>query len=255
MITDTHCHLDLDVYKDDLDEVINKPKDLGFVLAPGCDIESSKRVIEIANQFNKVYAAVGIHPIDAHGYNKSKIEDLRELSKKPKVLAIGEIGLDYHYPDNPDKELQKEAFRDQIELALDLELPYIVHDRESNGEALEIVKEYPESKAVFHAYSGDLEQAKELMDLGLYISVGGAITFKNPRFLPEVVKNIPLDRIMLETDGPYMSPVPFRGQRNEPARTRFVMNKIAELTGKEIREVEEITARNACDFFNINLKC
>lgn len=251
MLTDTHCHLDDQRYDQDLNEVINRRDDLTFILNPGCDIETSKKAIEISNEFPKVYAAVGIHPCELEESYKEEevISELRELSKDPKVLAIGEIGLDYHYPDNASKEVQKKAFRDQIALSEELGLPYIVHDREAHGDSLEIVKEFPNVKCVFHAFSGSPEMAKELIKLGHYISIGGALTFKNARKAPDVIKEIPLDRIMLETDGPYMTPVPFRGKRNEPSYTFYVAEKIAEIKNIPVEEVLKQTEQNAKHFF------
>lgn len=249
-LTDTHCHLDDQKYSQDLEEVISD-SDLLFILNPGCDIPSSQRAIEISEQFPKVYAAVGIHPNDLKDYKSSDIEKLKELASNKKVKAIGEIGLDYYYEDNPKPEIQMKAFRDQIELAEELDLPFIVHDREAHEDTMTILREYPQAKCVVHAFSGDLEMAKEVIELGNMISIGGPLTFKNSGNLPEIIKEIPLEYVMLETDGPYLTPVPFRGKRNKPSNVRYVANKIAELKNMSIEEVEKITADNARKFFNV----
>lgn len=253
LLTDTHCHLDDRQYESDLEEVLGRAESMGFILNPGCDIETSTRAIEIAESHPNVYAAVGMHPIDLGDYNRDEIlPKLKELAQHEKVVAIGEIGLDYHYPDNPSKEVQHQAFADQIDLAGELGLPFIVHDREAHGDVLEIIKEHKKSPGVVHAYSGSVEMAKILIDLGLYISIGGTLTFKNARKAPDVIREIPLDRIMLETDGPYMAPVPHRGKRNEPVYTELVAEKIAEIKGIPVEEVLEQTAENARRFFGVD---
>lgn len=250
-LTDTHCHLDDDRYNEDLEAVIKRAEDLNFILNPGCDIETSQKAIEISENFPKVYAAVGIHPNDLENYNKeADIEMLRKLAKNKNVLAIGEIGLDYYYDDNPPREVQMEAFEDQIKLAKELDLPFIVHDREAHEDTMTILRKYPEVRCVVHSFSGDSEMAKEVIDLGNFISIGGPLTFKNSGNLPKVIEEIPLEKIMLETDGPYLTPVPFRGKRNEPTYVRYVAQKIAELKGITVEEVEKQTQENAKIFFN-----
>lgn len=252
-LTDTHCHLDDRQYEDDLQDVIERASGMGFILNPGCDIDSSRRAIEIAQSSPNIYAAVGMHPIDLGDYSSEEIiPQLRELAKNDKVVAIGEIGLDYHYPDNPSKEMQHQAFADQIKLAGELGLPFIVHDREAHGDTLRLIKENLNSSGVVHAFSGSVEMAKELIDLGLYISIGGTLTFKNARKAPDVIREIPLERILLETDGPYLAPVPFRGKRNEPINTRIVAEKIAEIKGIPVEEVISQTAENARNLFGVD---
>lgn len=253
MLTDTHCHLDDQKFDADLDSVINNASEVSFIINPGCDIPSSKKAIDISKKYPKVYSAVGIHPNDLESYDvEIDIPELKQLAKEDKVVAIGEIGLDYYYDTIP-KEIQKKAFRDQIELAGELNLPYIIHDREAHGDTLEIVKEYPGVKAVFHAFSGSPEMAKEIIKLGHMISIGGTLTFKNNKKTPEVIKQIPLEKIMLETDAPYLTPVPYRGKRNEPAYTKYVAEKIAELKNITVDEVLEQTEKNAREFFNIKI--
>ncbi len=251
-LTDTHVHLDDERYKDDLDEVLKRADELSFILNPGCDLKTSKKAVELANRYDKIYAAVGFHPGDLGEYGPRALNELKSMAEDPKVVAIGEIGLDYHYPDMFEKDLQKRAFREQIELAGELGLPYIVHDREAHGDSLEIIRDYPGIPGVFHSFSGSAEMARELIDRGLMISVGGVLTFKNARKLPDIVKEIPLEHIMLETDGPYLTPEPYRGKRNEPVNVRLVAQKIAELKDLPVQDVIERTARNAENFFKIH---
>lgn len=249
-LTDTHCHLDDRRYADDLDCVINRDREMGFILVPGCDYQSSLRALEIAAGYPNVYAAVGQHPTEIESWSGEDRERIRELAQKDKVLAIGEIGLDYHYEDNPDPELQKKVFTDQIRLAAELGLPFIVHARDALEDTMAIVEREAKTPYVFHAYSGDLESARRITDEN-YISVGGVLTFKNAGELPEIIEKIPLERILIETDGPYLTPVPHRGKRNEPAYTRLVAEKLAQIKGLPVEEVLRVTAENARRFFSV----
>lgn len=235
MLTDTHCHLDDDAFKDDLDDVISRAKaaDIGFICDPGTTIKSSERAIEIAEKYDIVYAAVGIHPEDCADYVSADTDKIRELAAHDKVLAIGEIGLDYHWDDNPPRSLQQDCFVDQLEMAGEIGLPVIIHDRDAHGDALELVRHHfnPEAGGVFHCYSGSVETAKLLLDLGFYLGFDGPLTFKNNKKSPEVVAYAPADRLLVETDSPYMAPVPMRGKRNEAAYVRYVVQKMAEIKG------------------------
>ncbi len=251
MLTDTHCHLDDQSYQNDLEEVLKNAYNLGFILNPGCDLKTSQVALNLAKKYPKIYAAVGIHPSETGNYNIKTLDYLNKLAQDDKVLAIGEIGLDYHYEDNPNPEIQKKAFRDQIELARDLKIPYIVHDRESHQDILDIIKEYPNQKCVVHAFSGDLEMAKELIEMDNYLSVGGVLTFKNANDLRKVIKEIPIEKILLETDGPYLTPVPYRGKRNQPAYVEYVANTLARIKEIPVETIVTRTAQNAREFFEI----
>lgn len=257
MLTDTHCHLDDEKLYGNLDEVIARAREqkMPFILNPGCDYETSRKALEIARRYPEVYAGVGFHPLDADRYEGEKsLQFLRELSKDEKMLAIGEIGLDYHYEDSPSKDEQKKAFEEQLGLAGELGLPVIIHDREAHKDTLDRVRSLlnREASGVFHAYSGSVEMARDILDLGMMISLGGALTFKNARKTPDVMRYVPLDRIMLETDAPYMAPVPLRGTVNEPSNTRFVAEKMAEIKGVPVEEILEKTAQNAKRLFQVD---
>ncbi|MBQ2739437.1 MAG: TatD family hydrolase, partial [Oscillibacter sp.] len=208
----------------------------------------------LAEQFPHVWAAVGIHPSDCAGTGEAEYTALRELAKHEKVVAIGEIGLDYYWDTNPPKEFQQQVFRRQIELALELDLPVCVHDREAHGDSISIVLEYPELRGVFHCFSGSPEMAQELLKRGWYLGFDGPITYKNARRSPEVVAVTPLDRILIETDAPYLTPVPFRGKRNSSAHLSFVIEKLAEWKGVSAAEMERITWENAVRFYRLGTK-
>ena len=252
MLIDTHAHLNDDRYSSGkVEEIINKMSEhnLEKIISVGYDILSSKKNIEIASIYENVFASVGIHPGNI-GDDVFKIE---EIAKNPKVIAIGEIGLDYHY-ENINKEKQKEVFIHQIRLAHKLKLPIIIHLRDAYSDMLQILKENKEFLiygAVVHCYSGSVEFAKELIKLGLYISFTGVITFKNAKKSLEVIKEMPLDRIMIETDCPYLCPEPFRGSLNEPKFVNLVFEKICEIKNIEKLELEKILRENVRKFFNI----
>ena len=253
MLFDTHAHLDADAFDADRDELIASlpGQGLGLVMNPGCDEPSSLAAIELAKRYDFIYAAVGSHPDAADLVNEELIEHYRKLCKEnPKVLAIGEIGLDYHYEDIP-REIQKKAFRMQMQLAKELDLPVIVHEREAHEDGLAIVDEFPEVKGVFHCYSGSAEMAKELIKRGWYIGFTGVLTFKNARKALEVAAAIPLDRIVIETDCPYMSPAPFRGQRNDPGKVYRMAERLAELRGLTVEEAQRITMENGLRLYRM----
>ncbi len=254
MLFDSHAHLDSEKFDGERDKIVENAKQAGlkFILNPAADFKTSLGAIEVANKYDMVYAAVGVHPHDADTLDDKMIDDLRELAKHPKVMAIGEIGLDYYY-DNSPRELQKQAFIKQIRLAKELKLPIIIHDRDSHEDVFNILKaENPfDTGVVLHCYSSSAELAKEYIKLGAYISIAGPLTFKNNKKTPEVVKEVPLDRLFIETDSPYLTPTPFRGKRNEPAYVRYVAEKIAEIKGVSFDEVARTTRENACKFFGI----
>ena len=254
MFIDTHAHLFYPNFKDDLNDVLNRAKEEGIdnILIPATDIATSKEVIGLTGKYDFIYGAVGVHPHDSENWDKSWINELKELAAHNKIKAIGEIGLDYYYDFSP-VEKQKEAFRDQIELAIELNLPIVVHTRESDDDIYEIIKSYKDTdlKAQFHCFSGDKEKAKRLLDRGHYISFTGNITFKKADELREVVKYIPLNKLMIETDSPFLTPVPHRGKRNEPAYVKLVGEQIAEIHNISLEDVGRVTSYNAFKFFGI----
>ena len=245
MLFDTHAHMDADSFDTDRQELLeNLPgRGISLVMNPGCSFDSSLNAIALAEKYDYIYAAVGSHPDVADEVDEALIARYRELCRHPKVKAIGEIGLDYHYEDIP-RDIQQRAFRLQMELARELNLPAIVHEREAHEDGLKIVDEFPTVKGVFHCYSGSLEMAKELVKRGWYIGFTGVLTFKNARKAIEVAQNIPLDRIVIETDCPYMAPVPYRGKRNDPGYLIHMAEKLAELRGISTEEAAAITLQN-----------
>lgn len=250
---DTHAHYDADAFDADRLELLASMPGRGveLILNPGCDVPSSRAAVELAERFPFVYAAVGVHPEECGGWTGGELEALRELARHPKVRAIGEIGLDYYWEENPPRELQKEVLHAQLELAEELDLPVIIHDREAHGDCLEIVRAHPKVTGVYHCYSGSLEDAKVLVKLGWMLSFTGSITFKNARKAPEIIAWLPMERIMVETDSPYLTPVPYRGKRNDSGYVRLVAEKIAEIKGLDPEKVARITLENGRRFFRI----
>ena len=253
MLFDTHAHLDAAAFQADRDILVASlpEQGVGLVMNPGCDLNSSLDAVALAGKYSHVYAAVGSHPDAADQVNEEVLEEYRKLCKlHPKVRAIGEIGLDYHYEDVP-RRIQQKAFRAQMALARELDLPVIVHEREAHQDGMAIVDEFPEVKGVFHCYSGSLEMARELIKRGWYIGFTGVLTFKNARKAVEVASTIPLDRLVLETDCPYMAPEPFRGKRNDPGKLYRMAEKLAELRGMSVEEICRITTENGKRLYHI----
>ena len=254
MLFDTHAHMDASAFREDRHDILAAlpGQGVGLVMNPGCDLPSSLEAIALAERYPHVYAAVGSHPDAADQVDDALIAQYMELCKlHPKVKAIGEIGLDYHYEDIP-RDIQQRAFRLQMELARELDLPVIVHEREAHQDGLSIVDEFPEVKGVFHCYSGSLEMAKELIKRGWYIGFTGVLTFKNARKAVEVAASIPLDRLVLETDCPYMSPEPFRGKRNDPGKLYRMAEKLAEIRGISPEDVRRVTTENGKRLYRID---
>lgn len=253
MLFDTHAHLYDASFDADRNEVIAglAQADIALLMNPGCDLPTSQSAAALANQYDFMYAAVGSHPDAADLVNEELIETYRTLCKdNPKVKAIGEIGLDYHYEDVP-REIQQQAFRMQMQLARELDLPVIIHEREAHEDGMAIVDEFPDVKGVFHCYSGSAEMAKVLISKGYYIGFTGVLTFKNARKAVEVASSIPLDRIVLETDCPYMSPEPFRGKRNDPSKLYRMAERLAEIRELPVEEVQRITIENGKRLYRI----
>lgn len=254
MLFDTHAHLDDEKFDQDRDEVIKRCKEEGveLILNAGSNIATSIKSISLAKQYDYIYAAVGVHPHDASSMDKDSIGVLAELAANPKVKAIGELGLDYHYDFSP-REVQKRRFIEQIDLARQLKLPIIVHDRESHADVMDIFRKCSVKQVggVVHSFSGSVEMAMECLKLGLYLSFGGPVTFTNAKKTVEVVKEMPMDMLLIETDSPYLTPVPHRGKRNYPGYVRLVAEKIAEIKGLTVEEVAEKTMENGKRLFGI----
>ncbi len=253
MLFDSHAHMDDRRFDDDRQELLDAfpQQGLRYLMNAGCDLDSSRSGCRLAKERDYIYCAVGSHPDDADHVDEERIEIYRRLAlDNPKVKAIGEIGLDYHYEDVP-RDIQKKAFRMQMQLARELKLPAIVHEREAHEDGLAIVDEFPEVKGVFHCFSGSPEFARELVRRGWYIGFTGVLTFKNARKAVETAQSIPLERILIETDCPYMAPEPFRGRRNDPRLVRFVAKKLAQLRDIPEEDAARITMENACRLFAI----
>ncbi len=253
MLFDTHAHYDSRQFDADRDQVLSAlpGQGVGLVVNPGCDLDSSRKAIAIAEQYPFVYAAVGVHPEDCAGWQDTDVDELRSLAAHPKVVAVGEIGLDYYWKENPPREFQQKVFRAQLALARELDLPVIVHDREAHGDCLSIIREFPQVRGVFHCFSGSAEMAKELVGLGWMISFTGALTYKNARKAVEAAQAVPLDRIMIETDSPYMAPVPCRGERCHSGLVRHTCERLAELRGISLEECARITFENGTEFYQL----
>ena len=253
MLFDTHAHMDDHAFDEDREALLAAlpEQGLALVMNPGCSAESSRNTDKLSRAYDYIYAAVGSHPDVADEVNEAVLEEYRTLCRNnPKIKAIGEIGLDYYYEDIP-REIQQKAFRMQMELARELDLPVIVHERDAHEDGMKIVDEFPEVKGVFHCYSGSAEMAKELVKRGWYIGFTGVLTFKNARKAVEVAASIPLERIVLETDCPYMAPEPFRGKRNDPGKLYRMAEKLAQIRNMTVEEIQEITTENGKKLYRI----
>ena len=253
MLFDTHAHMDDRAFDEDREVLLARlpEQGIGLLMNPGCSLASSRDAVALAARYDYIYAAVGSHPDAADEVTPTVLDEYRMLCKqRPKVRAIGEIGLDYHYEDVP-RQRQQEAFRAQMGLAAELTLPVIVHEREAHEDGMRIVEEFPSVKGVFHCYSGSAEMAKWLVSRGWYIGFTGVLTFKNARKAVETAASIPLDRIVLETDCPYMSPEPFRGRRNDPSRLCYMAEKLAQLRSLPVESIHQITVENGKQLYRI----
>ena len=253
MLFDTHAHLNDPAFDPDREALMESfaQAGVGLVMNAGCSLESSRDIVAMAEKYPWLYASVGSHPDSANEVNEEVLEEYRKLCKlSPKVKAIGEIGLDYYYEDIP-RDIQQNAFRMQMALAQELDLPVIVHERDAHNDGMAIVKEFPKVKGVFHCYSGSAEMARQLVNLGWYIGFTGVLTFKNARKAVETAASIPLDRIVLETDCPFMAPEPFRGKRNHPGYLYRMAEKLAEIRGISLEEVHAATFENGKRLYRI----
>ncbi|BBM35218.1 TatD family hydrolase [Pseudoleptotrichia goodfellowii] len=250
-IIDTHTHIYDERFEEDFDTVMkNIEEQMEGIVSIGFDPESSKKSIELANKYSFVHAVIGVHPVDIKKYNDEVEKELEKLAfTEKKVVAIGEIGLDYHWMEDPE-EVQKEGFRKQIELAERVKLPIVIHTREALQDTLDILREYKNVGGILHCYPGSYEAANPFLDR-YYIGVGGTVTFKNNKKTKELVKELSLDKIVLETDCPYLTPVPFRGKRNEPVYTKYVAEEIARIKEISVEEVINITTENAKKIYGI----
>ncbi len=253
MLFDTHAHLNDPAFDPDREALMESFADagVGLVMNAGCSLESSRDIVAMAEKYPWLYASVGSHPDSASEVNEEVLEEYRKLCKlSGKVKAIGEIGLDYYYEDIP-RDIQQKAFRMQMALAQELDLPVIVHERDAHNDGLAIVKEFPKVKGVFHCYSGSAEMARQLVNMGWYIGFTGVLTFKNARKALETAASIPLDRIVLETDCPFMAPEPFRGKRNHPGYLYRMAEKLAQIRGISLEEVHAATYENGKRLYRI----
>ena len=250
-IFDTHAHYDDEAFNEDRESVIKDLKENGVcnVINVGADLKSSQNSIDLSKKYDFIYAAVGVHPYDATNLKDDYLDKLKDMCKWKKVVAIGEIGLDYHMEDC-NKEAQKKIFKEQIELSKTLDLPIIIHNREAHEDTMNIIKEY-KPKGVIHCFSGSKEMAKEVIKLGMYIGLGGVVSFKNAKNAVEVAKTIPIERLILETDAPYMAPVPFRGKRCDSTLIKYTAQKIAEIRNMSLDELLLKTKENAKSLFSI----
>lgn len=249
---DTHAHLDDEKFSGDREDIIKKIKneDISLVLNCGSDMHSSENSVRLAAEHDFIYAAVGVHPHDTESMTEEDIKKLTTLADEKKVVAIGEIGLDYHY-DNSPRDIQKKWFARQIYLAKELNKPYIVHDREAHGDSLDIIKSIGYTKGVMHCFSGGIELARQMLDLGFYISLAGPVTFKNAKKTKEVAQFVPLEKLLIETDCPYLAPEPHRGERNDSSYVKYVAMEIAALRGMDVSSLGSACMENGKRLFNI----
>jgi TatD DNase family protein len=254
MLFDTHAHLNADQYNEDLEEVMERAREAGVsnIVVVGFDTLTIKRAIELADAHDFIYACVGWHPVDAIDMTEKELAWIEELASHPKVVALGEMGLDYHWDKSPH-DIQKEVFRKQIRLAKKVKLPIVIHNRDATADIIEILKEEDagEVGGIMHCYSGSVEVAKQCLEMNFYISLGGPVTFKNAKKPKEVALEIPLDKLLIETDCPYLTPHPYRGQRNEPSYVKLVAEQIAEIKGLTLEEIALATSDNAKRIFGI----
>ncbi|AGX02088.1 MULTISPECIES: TatD family hydrolase [Bacillaceae] len=255
MLFDTHVHLNAEQFEEDLEEVIGRAQAEGVshMVVVGFDRPTITKAMELAEAYDFIFACVGWHPVDAIDMTDEDLAWIEELAAHPKVVAIGEMGLDYHWDKSP-KDVQKDVFRRQIRLAKKVKLPIVIHNRDATADVVEILREEGagEVGGIMHCYSGSVEVAKECLDMNFYISLGGPVTFKNAKKPKEVAEAVPLEKLLIETDCPYLAPHPYRGKRNEPAYVKLVAEQIAELKGLAFKEVAEATTENAKRLFGIN---
>ncbi|PYZ95445.1 hydrolase TatD [Alteribacter lacisalsi] len=255
MLFDTHVHLNADQFEDDCEDVIARAKEAGVteMVVVGFDTKTIRKAMALVEKYDFLYAAVGWHPVDAIDMTDERLDWIEELAAHPKVVAIGETGLDYHWDKSP-KDVQKEVFRKQIRLARKLKMPIIIHNRDADADIVQVLNEENAGDVggIMHCFAGDLNMARECLEMNFYISFGGPVTFKNARLPKEVATEVPLDRLLVETDCPFLAPHPYRGKRNEPAYVKLVAEKIAELKEMPYEKITEQTRKNALRLFAID---
>lgn len=252
MYFDTHAHYNDKQFDEDRDELLASMPERGIelIVNPGSSMRSSRKSLELSDKYPFMYAAVGVHPHDAKSMTEADLEEILAMTEHPKVVAVGEIGLDYYYDHSP-REIQQARFRDQLQIARMTELPVIIHEREACKDCLDILTEFPDVCGVFHCFAESWETAKLLLDKGWHLSFTGSVTFKNARRAPEVIQKMPIDRLMLETDSPYMAPVPMRGKRNSSLNLPYIAQVVADLRSMTTDEVARVTTENGKRFFGI----
>lgn len=253
-IFDSHAHYDDEAFDGDREELLNEIRDSGieYIVNAGSNLESSRRTIHLADKYNFIYAAIGIHPQDAGEYDDKSYKILKDMCSNSKIVAVGEIGLDYYW-EGYNKDVQKRAFEEQVKLALEMNLPIIVHDREAHQDTMDMVKKYIKSglRGVMHCYSGSAEMALEYVDMGFYIGFTGVITYKNAVKSVDVLKQVPIDKVLIETDCPYLTPVPFRGKRNDSRHLKYVIEKACEVLNMDSERFASATSSNAKRLFSV----
>ncbi len=249
---DTHSHINFEDYKENFDSFIEdlKNNEIDNVIIPGVEPSTFDEIISLCEKYNMLYAAIGVHPSEAKTYTTETEKIIYEKCKNNKVIAIGEIGLDYYW-EQETKELQKEVFRKQLKIAQELRIPVLIHDRDAHKDTFDILQEFNLEKVIFHCFSGNATFAQKCIEKGYYIAIGGVVTFKNAKDLKEVAKIVPLDKLLLETDAPYLAPVPYRGKLNSPAYLKYIAQEIANIREIDIEEVKKQTTINAQKIFGI----
>lgn len=251
-LIDTHAHLDFEKLQDNIEQVLENSKAVGVekIIIPGVTLEDTPKIINLIEKYDNLCGAVAVHPSEAKDWQEEYYEILKEYAQHDKVVAIGETGLDYHW-DKTFNDTQQHVFRRHLELAEELNLPVIVHDRESHADVLAILKEYPNVKGVMHCFSGSAKFAMDCVKIGYYIALGGPVTFKNAKDPKEVALQVPIEKLVLETDSPFLAPHPFRGKENDPSKIILVAETIAEIKNLSVEEVANITSQNAENLFSI----
>jgi len=256
MLIDSHCHLNFDAFDDDRAEVLVRAAEAGVtaIINPATNLDDSRQIINLADEIPHLFAAVGFHPNDAQSFDEAALERLRDLADHPKVVAIGEIGLDYYW-DKAPRPVQQSVFETQLTLAKEVNKPVIIHQRESAADTMTVLRSWVENGnhpgLVLHSFSGNMTMAMEAIELGFYIGISGPVTFKNARDLPEIVAALPPDRLLVETDAPFLSPHPFRGKRNEPARVKLIAERIADLQQRSFEEMSRYLTENTIRLFGL----
>jgi TatD DNase family protein len=259
MLIDSHCHLNFDAFDEDRGEVLARAAaaEIVAIINPGTNLQDSRQIVAMTAKIPNLYAAVGFHPNDAGEFDQAALAHLRELAGQPKVVAVGEIGLDYYWDEAP-RPVQRRVFERQLTLAKELDKPVIIHQRESAADTMAVLRSWGADGAhpglVLHSFSGDMAMAEEAIDLGFYVGITGPVTFKNARNLPKIVAALPPERLLVETDAPFLSPHPYRGKRNEPARVKLVAERVAEIHGVSLTEMSRQLTENTITLFKLPIE-